>query len=82
MLIYDKQFNPDGSFKKYKCRLAIRGDKWYDIYNMNTYASTVKSESVRMLLAIAAIENCEIETVDGKTAFLNAPLNPVARPGM
>ena len=57
MLIYDKQYNPDGSFKKYKCRLVCRGDKWYDIYNMNTYASTVKSESVRMMLAIAAIED-------------------------
>jgi hypothetical protein len=56
-LIYEKQYNPDGSFKKYKCRLVIRGDKWHDIYNMNKYASTVKSESVRMLLSIAAIEN-------------------------
>ena len=74
MLIYDKQYNPDGSFKKYKCRLVIRGDKWYDIYNMNTYASTVKSESVRMMLAIAGIEDWEMESVDVKTAFLNSPL--------
>ena len=74
MLIYDKQYNPDGSFKKYKCRLVIRGDKWYDIYNMDTYASTVKSESVRMLLSIAAIEDWEMESVDVKTAFLNSPL--------
>ena len=74
MLIYDKQFYPDGSFKKYKCRLVIRGDKWYDIYHMNTYASTVKSESVRMLLSIAAIEDWEMESIDVKTAFLNSPL--------
>ena len=76
MLIYDKQYNPDGSFKKYKCRLVIRGDKWFDVYNMNTYASTVKSESVRMLLSIAAIEDWEMESVDVKTAFLNSPLKP------
>ena len=75
-MIYDKQYNPDGSFKKYKCRLVCRGDKWYDIYNMNTYASTVKSESVRMMSAIAAIEDWEMESVDVKTAFLNAPLKP------
>ena len=74
MLIYDKQYNPDGSFKKYKCRLVCRGDKWYDIYNMNTYASTVKSESERMLLSIAAIEDWEMESVDVKTAFLHSPL--------
>ena len=35
-LVFEKQFNPDGSLKKYKCRLVIRGDKWYDIYNMDT----------------------------------------------
>ena len=74
MLIYDKQYYPDGSFKKYKCRLVCRGDKWYDIYNMNTYASTVKSESVRMLLSIAAIEDWEMESIDVKTAFLHSPL--------
>ena len=44
MLIYEKQYNPDKTFKKYKARLVIRGDKWHDIYDMNTYASTVKSE--------------------------------------
>jgi hypothetical protein len=31
-LIYDIQRNPDGTLKKFKCRLVIRGDKWYDIY--------------------------------------------------
>ena len=31
MLIYDKQYNPDGTFKKYKARLVITGDKWFDI---------------------------------------------------
>ena len=46
MLIYEKQYNPDKTFKKYKARLVIRGDKWHDIYDMNTYASTVKSESI------------------------------------
>ena len=70
MLIYERQFNPDGSFKKYKCRLVIRGDKWVDVYNMNQYASTVKSESVRILLSIAAIEDFHMESVDVKTAFL------------
>ncbi len=73
-LIYEKQYNPDGTFKKYKCRLVIRGDKWHDIYNMNKYASTVKSESVRMLLSIAAIENMEMESIDVKSAFLYSNL--------
>ena len=73
-LIYEKQYNPDGSFMKYKCRLVIRGDKWHDIYNMNKYASTVKSESVRMLLSIATIENMKMESIDVKSAFLYSNL--------
>ena len=74
MLLYDKQYYPDGSFKKYKCRLVIREDKWYDVYNMNNYASCVKPESVKVMLAIAAIDDFEMESVDVKTAFLNSPL--------
>ena len=66
--------NPDGPLKKFKCRLVIRGDKWYDIYEMDTYASTVKSETVRICLAIAVTEDMEMESVDVKAAFLNSPL--------
>jgi hypothetical protein len=43
---------------------------------MNTYASTVKPESVRMILSIAAAEDMIIEAVDVKTAFLYPPLEP------
>jgi len=73
-LLYEIQINPDGTLKKYKCRLVIRGDKWYDIYEMDTYASTVKSETVKICLAIAATEDMEMESVDVKAAFLNSPL--------
>jgi len=75
-LVYNKQNNHDRSLKKYKCILCIRGDKWYDVYNMYTYASTVNSETVRMCLAIAAIEDIEMEAIDVKGAFLYSPLKP------
>ena len=73
-LLYEIQMNPDGSLKKYKCRLVIRGDKWYDVYEIDTYASTVKSETVKICLAIAAREDMDMESVDVKAAFLNSPL--------
>ena len=73
-LLYEIQMNPDGTLKKFKCRLVIRGDKWYDVYEMDTYASTVKSETVKICLAIAATEDMEMESVDVKAAFLNSPL--------
>ena len=66
--------NPDGSLKKYKCRLVIRGDRWYDVYDMDTYASTVKSETVKICLAIAATEDMEMESVDVRAAFLYSTL--------
>ena len=73
-LIFEKQYNPDGTLKKYKCRLVIRGDRWYDIYNMDTYASTVKSETVKICMAIAATEDMEMELIDVRSAFLYSPL--------
>ena len=73
-LLYEIQMNPDGTLKKFKCRLVIRGDKWYDIYESDTYASTVKSETVRICLAIAATEDMKMESVDVKAAFHNLPL--------
>jgi hypothetical protein len=68
--VYTKKYHPDGSFDKYKARLVFRGDKWYDIYNNKTYAGTVMSESVRLLLAVAAAENLELESADVNLAFL------------
>ena len=48
----------------------FRGDKWYDIYNNKTYAGTVMTESVRLLLAVAAAEDLELESADVNSAFL------------
>ena len=74
--VFDMQYNPDGSFHKFKIRLVVRGDRWTDVYGMSTYASTVKPESVRLILSIAAAEDMLIESVDVKTAFLYPPLKP------
>jgi hypothetical protein len=50
--IFDAKYNPDGTFQKYKCRLVARGDRWIDHYSTKTFAGTVKSESVGLLLSI------------------------------
>ena len=68
--IFDAKFHPDGTFQKYKCRLVARGDRWIDHYNTKTFAGTVKSESVRLLLCIAAELDLELLSVDVRTAFL------------
>ena len=60
--IFDAKFNPDGTFQTYKCRLVARGDRWIDHYDSKTFAGTVKSESVRLLLCIAAELDLEVVT--------------------
>ena len=68
--VFTKKYHPDGTFDKYKCRIVFRGDRWYDLYLNKTYAGCVMSETVRLLLSVAATEDMEIGCLDVKTAFL------------
>ena len=68
--VFTKKYHPDGTFDKYKCRIVFRGDRWYDLYCNKTYAGCVMSESVRLLLSVAATEDMEVASLDVKTAFL------------
>jgi hypothetical protein len=73
-LVFDVPRNADGSIKKFKIRLCGRGDRWKDQWGTSRYAGVVRSESVRMVLAIAAEMDLELECVDIKTAFLYGDL--------
>ena len=74
-LVFDIRYNPDGSIKKFKCRLVARGDKQpWQTYDQ-TYADTMTSKSVNILLSIIADQDLEMSKLDVKTAFLNSPLN-------
>ena len=42
-----------GTFDKYKCRIAFRGDMFFDFYCNKTYAGTVMTEMVRLMLSVA-----------------------------
>ena len=68
--VFTKKYHPDGTFDKYKCRIVFRGDRWYDLYCNKTYAGCVMSETVRLMLSVAATEDMEIGCLDVKTAFL------------
>jgi hypothetical protein len=75
LLLIDRLFNPDGSFKKNKARIVARGDDWNPLIPFDVYAGTVKSESIRILLSIIACEDMEMACADVKTAFLYPDLN-------
>jgi hypothetical protein len=69
-LVFDIRYNPDGSVRKYKCRLVARGDlqSWDEL--RSTYAATASSKSINLLIAIAASLDLDLQSIDVNTAFL------------
>ncbi len=78
----DIKYNPDGTFNKFKFRLCAKGDVFKKkmamhaelfskVYGADSYAGTAKAESIRIILAIAAEKNLELESWDVATAFLH-----------
>ena len=65
----------DGTIDKFKARLVIQGFKQREgIDFSDTYAPVARISSIRLLIALAAINNLVIHQMDVKTAFLNGIL--------
>ena len=74
--IFKRKMKADGSIDKYKARLVIKGYKQKEgLDYLDTYSPVTRISSIRMLIAIAAINNLEIHQMDVKTAFLNGDLD-------
>src|SRR6201986_1265917 len=66
----------DGSFDRLKGRLVAKGFSQRPGFDYDeTYASTVKWATLRAILAYAALEDLEIESVDISSAFLNGEID-------
>lgn len=64
-----------GEKNRYKARLIAKGyTQRKDIDYEDTFVSIVRYESLRALLAKAAVENLEMKQFDVKTAFLHGEL--------
>lgn len=73
--IFTRKRNGQGKVIRYKARLVARGYSQREgIDYTETFAFVVRYESVRTLLAVAAINNMKIGQFDIKTAFLNGEL--------
>ena len=65
----------DGSVECYKVRIVAKGfSQVYQVDYDETFAPVVKWDSIRILLALAARFDLEINQMDVKTAFLNGNL--------
>ena len=64
------------SIDKYKTRLVIKGYKHTEgLDYFDTYSLVTRINSIRMVLAIAALRNLEVHQTDVKTAFQNGELD-------
>ena len=73
--VFTVKYNIDGSIERYKARLVARG--FTQIYGQDfeeTFAPTIRIDSLRMLMAIMAVEDMEAEQVDVNNAFTESKL--------
>ena len=66
---------PDGKVQSYRVRIVAGGHRQVEGVNYTeTFSAATKMPTVRVVLANAAHQDWEIEHVDVKSAYLNAPL--------
>ena len=62
----------DGSIDKYKARLVIKGYRQREgLDYFDSYSPVTRINFIRMILAIASLQNLEVHQMNVKTAFLN-----------
>src|SRR5215470_1576319 len=70
--VYKIKRNADGSIERFKARLVVKGyseHKDFDFYE--TFAATAKFSSIRVVLALAAVEDLHLRSIDISHAFIN-----------
>jgi Reverse transcriptase (RNA-dependent DNA polymerase) len=69
------KYNADGSLECYKVRLVAKGYFQCSGFDFKkTFAPTVCYSTIRIILAIAALEDLELHSVDISHAYLNGTL--------
>ncbi|GJS45910.1 putative reverse transcriptase domain-containing protein [Tanacetum coccineum] len=73
--IFKKKMKADGTIDKYKARLVIKGFRQREgLDYFDTYSPITRITSIRMVLAISALRNLEVQQMDVKPSFLNGDL--------
>ena len=73
--MFKVKYHLDGSLNKFKARLVARGFSQVQGVDFDqTFAPTVKFDSLRLFLAIVAVRNMEYHQVDINNAFTESIL--------
>lgn len=73
--VFKTKLNKDGMVERYKARFCAKGFSQKEGIDYNeTFAPVLKYKSLRIVLAIAAVKDYELNQMDVQTAFLNATI--------
>jgi hypothetical protein len=73
--IFKVKRDEHGAIVKYKARLVVKGyAQWQGVDYDEVFAPVVRLDSVRLLIALAALQGWEVHHMDVKSAFLNGDL--------
>ena len=76
--IFKVKKSPQGVIIKYKARLVVKGySQRKGVDYDEIYAPVVRIETIRLLIALAALKDWQIHHLDVKSAFLNGEINEV-----
>ena len=68
--VFTIKYESDGSLEMYKARLVTKGfTQTYDIDYLETFAPVAKSNTMRVLLSLAANLNWPLQQLDVKKCF-------------
>jgi hypothetical protein len=74
--VFKVKLNSDGSIKRYEAHLVAKGYAQRPSVDFDeTFALTTKWAALRTMLALAGVEDWELESVDISNAYLNSELN-------
>ena len=76
--IFKLKKNPQGDVIKHKARLVVKGySQRKGIYYEEVYAPVVRFETIRLLIALAALKKWQLHHLDVKSAFVNGEISGV-----
>lgn len=73
--IYKTKYNENGEIDKYKARLVDKGySQQHGIYYSEVFAPVARWDTIRSILALAALKGWCVYQLDVKSAFLHGEL--------